>query len=401
MSLSPQQAPEKAAPQVPLGDTNPAMWVALSQEERQARDRYRAFVAEHVSPFADAWDRAGMLPRDLVDRLRANALLGAPIARALGGGGLDPLRYGLLTEELGRGCSSVRTLLTVHDMVSLTLARWASPKLAAQWLPRLAKAEALAALALSEPEVGSDAARVTTTALAVDRGYVLDGRKTWTSFGQWADVFLILAQCENKPTAFLVPADTPGLERQPIDHVVGTRASCLASLELRGCQVPSDCLVGRIGFGFTHVMSTALDHGRFSVAWGSVGLAQACLDACLEYTYARQQGGGPLAGHQLVQRKLTEMIASVHAARLACCRAATLRASGDCGATGETMIAKYLASRAAVRAAGDAVQLHGANGLSEHYPVARLLRDAKVMEIIEGSSQIQQVAIAQMPIPDL
>lgn len=309
-----------------------------------------------------------MLPRDLVDRLRAEALLGTPISRACGGGGLDPLRYGLLTEELGRGCSSVRTLLTVHDMVSLTLARWASPELAAQWLPRLASAEALAALALSEPEVGSDAARATTTAMAVDRGYVLDGRKTWTSFGQWADVFLVLAQCEDKPTAFLVPADTPGLERQPIDHVVGTRASCLASLELRGCRVPSDHLVGRIGLGFTHVMSTALDHGRFSVAWGSVGLAQACLDACLEYTHARQQGGGPLAGHQLVPRKLTEMIASVHAARLACCRAATLRASGDVGAIGETMIAKYLASRAAVRAAGDAVQLDGANGLSTRGP---------------------------------
>jgi alkylation response protein AidB-like acyl-CoA dehydrogenase len=161
--------------------------------------------------------------------------------------------------------------------------------------------------------------------------------------------------------------------------------------------VPADHLVGRLGSGITHVAATALDHGRYSVAWGAVGIAQACLDACLDYTAARRQFGQPLAGHQLVQRKLTEMIVNTRAARLLCLHAGYRRSTGAPDAATDTLIAKYFASRAATRAAGDAVQLHGANGLSQDYPVERYLRDARVTEIIEGSTQIQQVAIARCP----
>ena len=155
--------------------------------------------------------------------------------------------------------------------------------------------------------------------------------------------------------------------------------------------------MGRIGLGFSHVISSVLDHGRYSVAWGSVGIAQACLDACLDYSAKRRQFGVELREHQLVQRILTDMTVDTRAARLLCYRAGYLRSIDEPGATAETLVAKYFASRVAVRAANDAIQLHGANGLSEEYPVSRWLRDAKVTEIIEGSTQIQQITIAKYP----
>jgi glutaryl-CoA dehydrogenase (non-decarboxylating) len=376
---------------------DPGLRLELSAAQRQARERCREFVATWVAPHAGAWDRAGRVPDEVIGELRRRGYLGSHLAADLGGGGLDPITYGLVTEEIGRGCSSLRSLLTVHDMVSEAVRRWGSPFLKRETLPRLARAEILAALALSEPQVGSDAASVETEAVRDGEDFVLHGRKKWITFGMIADLFLVFARCGGQVAAFAVPAATAGLTRQPITTIVGTRASLLAELTLAGCRVPADHLVGRVGFGFSHVASTALDHGRYSVAWGAVGIVQACLDACLAYTAERRQFGKPLAGHQLVQRKLTRMIADARAARLLCLQAGYQRSIGGLDAATETLVAKYFASRAATRAANDAVQLHGANGLSQDYPVERYLRDARVTEIIEGSTQIQEVAIASYP----
>jgi glutaryl-CoA dehydrogenase (non-decarboxylating) len=378
-------------------DGETGLRLELSPAQRAARQRCRAFVAEHVAPHAASWDREARLPDEVIVELRQRGYLGAHLPRELGGGGLDPVTYGLLTEEIGRGCSSLRSLLTVHDMVSEAVRRWGSPALKTEVLPRLARAELLAALALSEPEVGSDAASVETAAERDGDAYVLNGRKRWITFGMTADVFLVLARCGDQPAAFLVPAAAPGLNREPITGVVGTRAARLAELTFQQCRIGADRLVGRVGFGFSHVAAAALDHGRYSVAWGAVGIAQACLDACLGYTATRRQFGQPLARHQLVQRKLTEMIVNTRAARLLCLHAGYRRSLGAADAATETLIAKYFASRTAAQAANDAVQLHGANGLSQDYPVERYLRDAKVTEIIEGSTQILQVAIASYP----
>jgi glutaryl-CoA dehydrogenase (non-decarboxylating) len=369
----------------------------LSPAQLAARQRCRAFVAEHVAPYAAAWDREAQMPDEVIAELRRRGYLGAHLARELGGGGVDAITYGLLTEEIGRGCSSLRSLLTVHDMVSEAVRRWGSPLLKSDVLPRLARAELLAALALSEPNVGSDAASVETEAQRDGGDYVLSGRKRWITFGMSAGVFLVFARCGGQVAAFLVPAETPGLTREAIAGIVGTRAARLADLTLQGCRVPAEYLVGRVGFGFSHVAGTALDHGRYSVAWGALGIAQACVDACLDYTATRRQFGQPLAQHQLVQRKLTEMIVNTRAARLLCWNAGYRRSVAAPDAVTETLIAKYFASRAAARAANDAVQLHGANGLSQDYPVERYLRDAKVTEIIEGSTQIQQITIARYP----
>jgi glutaryl-CoA dehydrogenase (non-decarboxylating) len=365
----------------------------LSPEQRAARAEFRAFVAAEIAPHADRWDREAATPAALIDQLRERGYLGSNVAREWGGTGRDMISYGLLTEEIGKGCSSVRSLLTVHDMVAHAIQRWGSPAQKQRYLPAMARGEILGALALSEPEAGSDAKSVQTAAVDAGDAWVLDGRKKWTTYGQLAGLFLVLAQADGKPTAFLVERETPGVDVRPLHGITGTRASMLAEIFFEGCRVPKENLLGRPGFGVSHVISAALEHGRYSVAWGSVGLGQACLDASRAYAAGRRQFGVPIADHQLIRRMLTHMIVEVRAARLLCLRAGWLRDAGDPGASGEIMVAKYYASTMATRAANDAVQIHGANGCSEEYPVGRYLRDSRVMEIIEGSTQIQQITI--------
>ena len=384
-----------SVPEAVLPETSSAQGICLglTPEQEAARAEFRAFVEAEITPFAGRWDREACVPDELLEKLRNRGYLAAPLAREEGGGGMDPITYGLLTAEIGRACSSSRSLLTVHDMAVVALARWGKPPLKERYLPGLAKGPLFGAVALSEPNVGSAATRVETTARRDGDEFVLDGEKCWITFGQVAHLFLLLAQLDGKPTAFLVPADAPGLSRHENDLVMGTRAARLARLELSGCRIPGDHILGGPGFGFSYVLNYALDLGRYSVAWGSVGIAEACLEASLDYTSRRRQGGALLCDHQLVQRRLTEMIADSRAARLLCYRAGYLRRMGEPAAVQETKIAKYFASRAANRCAGSAVQLHGANGTTDNYPVARYLRDAKVMEIIEGSTEIQQIII--------
>lgn len=367
------------------------MKLELTPEQRAARAEFRAFAAAEIVPHADRWDREEAIPMEMIDRLRERRYLGSNVAPEHGGAGRDMITYGLLTEEIARGCSAVRSLLTVHDMVAHAIQRWGSREQKERYLPRMAKGELLGALALSEPNAGSDAKSVETTAREDGDAWVLNGWKKWTTFGQIAGLFLVLAQADGKPTAFLVERES--LTVRPLRGIVGTRASMLAELFLEDCRIPKRQLLGRPGFGVSHVIAAALEQGRYSVAWGSVGIAQACLDASRAYAAERRQFGAPLADHQLIRAMLTDMIVDVRAARLLCLRAGYLRDTGDPNSFMETMAAKYYASRVATRAANDAVQIHGANGMTEEYPVFRYLRDSKVTEIIEGSTQIQQITI--------
>lgn len=231
-----------------------------------------------------------------------------------GGAGMDLVSFGLLNEELGRGCSSVRSLLTVHSMVCRALFRWGSREQKERWLRPLASGQTVAAFALTEPEAGSDAQAVQTSAAADGDAYLLSGRKKWVSFGQVADLFLVFARCGEGPAAFLVERGAPGLRVEPISGMLGVRASMLAELHLSGCRVPRQNLLGGVGFGLSHVASAALDYGRYSVAWGCVGIAQACLEACLRYTGERRQFGAYLKDHQLIQRMIARMVTGVKAA---------------------------------------------------------------------------------------
>ncbi|GCE31292.1 acyl-CoA dehydrogenase [Dictyobacter alpinus] len=365
------------------------------EQETERRSDYRAFVDQYIVPYADQYDRQASTPPELIQRLARQGYLGALIPTCYGGSGLDMVTLGILSEELGRGCSSIRSLLTVHSMVAYALLRWGKKWQQERWLPKLASGEMIGAFGLSEPNVGSDAKSIEATATIQGEEYVLNGRKKWTTYGQIATLFLIFAQCDGKVSAFLVERDTPGFSVEPLHGITGTRASMLGELFMHECRIPRENLIGGRGFGLASVGTSALDIGRYTVACGCVGLIQSCLEACLSYTNSRQQFGSYLKDFQLTQQMITRMMSDVRAARLLCQQAGQLKDSGDPTTIMETWIAKYFASTAAVRAANDAVQLHGANGCTEDYPVQRYLRDAKVMEIIEGSTQIQQISIAQ------
>ena len=371
------------------------MKIELTDQQQQAQQMFRAFVQSEVSPYADQFDQEERISPEIIAQMAQQGYLGSVVPAEGDGPGTDMITFGILNEELGRGCSSVRSLLTVHSMVAHAIFKWGTQEHKRFWLPQLISGEIVGAFALSEPNIGSDAKNVETTATVENDQYVLNGRKKWITFAQIAHLFIVFAKCDGKISAFLVERSTPGLTIDPIYGVLGTRASMLGELHLNGCRIPKENLIGGLGFGLSAIATSALDIGRYSVACGSVGIAQACLDASLAYTSERKQFGTYLRDHQLIQQMITDMVTNVRAARLLCHQAGYLKDVGDPETVMTTWMAKYFASVAANKAALDAVQIHGANGCSSHYPVQRYLRDAKVMEIIEGSSQIQQINIAR------
>ncbi|RCJ36603.1 acyl-CoA dehydrogenase [Nostoc punctiforme NIES-2108] len=371
------------------------MKLELSTQQKNAQAKFRAFVNEEICPSAGEWDRKEFTPPELIKKIAEHGFLGAILPQEYGGKGMDMITYGILNEELGRGCSSVRSLLTVHNMVAYALCKWGNKSQKEYWLPKFASGEIIAAFALSEPNVGSDAKSVETTAILAGDAYILNGQKKWITYGQIADVFLVFGKCEGKPTAFLVEKNSPGLSVKAMSGILGVRASMSAELLFNNCHVSLENLVGKLGFGFSYIASSALDHGRYSVASGCVGIAQACLEACIKYTNERKQFGVYLKEHQLIRQMITQMITKVKAARLLCYQAGYLKDINDPNSIMETAIAKYFASTVATKIANDAVQIHGGNGCSSEYPVERYLRDSKIMEIIEGSTQIQEITIAE------
>ena len=355
----------------------------------------RVFVDDHVIPVADAYDRDGRIPEDLLANVSRAGLWAPFLPAEFGGSGLDTVTLGAIHEEVGRGCSALRSLLTVHTMLAWAVHRFGTPEQQLRWLPELADGRTLGAFCLTEAGAGSDTSALTTTATPDGAGWILNGTKKWITGGQRADLLLVFARTPNGTGAFLVPSATPGVAIRPIDDILGTRASMLADITFADAIVEPDALVGPDGFASGMVMTGVLDLGRYSVAAGCVGIVQGCLDACARYAERRSVSAGRLRDLQLVRAKLTDMVTDVQAGRLLYRRAGQLRDAGDAESLMATFVAKYFASRAAARHTGEAVQIHGALGCGSDYPVARMFRDAKVMEIIEGSSEIQQITIAE------
>lgn len=377
------------------------MIVEREQELAGIERELRAFAAASVAPNADAIDREECIPRHVIDAIARAGWFASGFPAALGGSDsesdaeLAAIRHGLLHEALGAASASVQGLVNVQHMAGSPIARWGTRAQKEEWVPRLARGELLAAIAITEPNVGSDAAAVETTATADGDGWMLSGTKRWITCGQIADVFVTLARAEQGPTTFIVPRETPGLSIEPMRGALGCRGYMLARLHLEGCRVPAGQLLGKPGFGVSHVAATGLDAGRYNLAWGCVGLARACLDAAFDYSRSRRQFGSALAEHQLVQRMISRMMTDVHLGRLLCWRAGELRARRSPEAIKETTMAKYFASTMVNRVAYDALQIHGANGCGPDTPMERYFRDARIMEIIEGSSQVLEIAIAR------
>lgn len=375
------------------------MNLELSEEQSAVRRLAREFTEREVAPHAAAWDRAESVDRGIVKKLGALGFLGLTVPEEYGGSGGDHLAYALVTEELGRGDSAVRGIVSVSlGLVAKTIAGWGTEEQKRTWLPRLCSGDALGCFGLTEPGTGSDAANLTTRAVREGDAYVLSGSKMFITNGTWADVVLLFARTGDEPghrgiSAFLVPADAPGLTRREIHGKLGLRGQATAELALDGVRVPASALLGPEGKGFSVAMS-ALAKGRMSVAAGCVGIAQAALDAAVAYAGVREQFGKPIAHHQLVQELIADISVDVDAARLLTWRVADLIDRGRPFAT-EASTAKLFASEAAVRAASNALQVHGGYGYIDEYPAGKLLRDARVMTLYEGTSQIQKLLIGR------
>jgi glutaryl-CoA dehydrogenase (non-decarboxylating) len=371
------------------------MRLELTPEQAGCRAAFRAFADKELCPRAAGFEAEERVPDALVEEMGRRGYLGAMIPERHGGSGLSMVTCGLLHEEIGRGCSSTRSLLTVHHMVSHAILRWGSDAQRRAWLPSLASGDRIGAFCLTEENVGSDAKSVETTAVPVDGGYEITGRKKWITFGQRADLFLVFAREGDRPSAFLVERNTEGLACRPVTGMLGMRAAMLADVELDGCRVPARNLLGPSGRGTSHVAASALEVGRYTVAWGCVGIGQACLEESVRHASTRQQFGVPLERHQLVQRRLSDMMVRVRSARLLAYQAGYSKDRGHPNSALESFMAKYAAADMASRVASAAVQIQGARGCQQSSSVERAFRDARLMEIIEGTTEIQQMTIAR------
>ncbi|MBU8860245.1 MULTISPECIES: acyl-CoA dehydrogenase family protein [unclassified Micromonospora] len=374
------------------------MDLQLSAEQAAVRQLAAEFVDREVVPHAAAWDRRESVDPEIVDKLGRLGFLGLTISEEDGGSGGDHLSYCLVLEELGRGDSAVRGIVSVSlGLVAKAIAAYGSAAQRAEWLPRLCAGTALGCFALTEPDSGSDAAALTTRATRDGGDWLITGAKTFITNGTVADVVLLFARTGGPGhrgiSAFLVPTNVAGLTRREIHGKLGLRGQATGELRFDAVRVPDSARLGPAGGGFRLALAT-LAKGRMSVAAGCVGIAQGCLDAAVGYAGQRTQFGKPIAGHQLVQQLLAAIAVDTAAARLLVWRVADLVDRGEAFAT-EASMAKLFASEAAVRAANNAVQVFGGYGYIDEYPVGKYLRDARVATLYEGTSQIQQLLIGR------
>ncbi len=363
------------------------------------RKHMRDFAEREIAPVAQKNDRDCKFDWDVAKKIFAEGFLGCPVPEQYGGLGMDYVAYGLMTEEINRVCSSTRTLFSVQtSLVALTILKWGTEEQKKHYLPSLCNGKFIGCYGLTEPEAGSDAGNQQTRAVKDGNDYILSGQKVWISCGTIATHALIFATVDPSLghkgiTCFIVDTKSKGFSAVAIKGKLGLRASDTASLFLDEVRVPAENILGKVGDGFKVAMS-ALDNGRFSVAAGAVGLVQGCIDACTTYAMQRRTFGKPIGEHQQVQAMIADMVVEAEAGRLLYLRAAHLKNKGVRN-TLETSLAKLFCGEAANRAGHNAVQIFGGYGYSDEYPVERYFRDAKVLNIYEGTREVQRMIIAQ------
>jgi butyryl-CoA dehydrogenase len=372
----------------------------LTDEQRLIRETARSFTENEIVERARENDRNEHFDVELVQKIAAQGYLGAIVPREYGGAGLDYLSYGVIVEEIGRGDSAMRTVISVQtSLVCSAIVRWGTEEQKQRYLPKLCSGEWLGCFGLTEPDTGSDAANQKTRAKRTDSGWVINGAKMWISLGNYAKLAMIFAQTDPEQghrglACFLVETEgNPGFAPQEIHHKLGLRGSDTASISLSDCEVPEDALLGTVGDGFKIAM-TSLDSGRYSVAAGCVGICEGCVEHSVSYAKEREQFGRPIAAFQLVQAMLADMKVETDAARMLVYRAGYLKDAGKPSTT-ETSIAKLYATEAAVKCANTAIQVHGGSGYVDDHPVERYFRDVRVTTLYEGTSQIQKLIIGR------
>ncbi len=378
----------------------------LTKDQLHWQSFARSFAQDIIAPIARKMDEDGAMPSSIISQMASLGLLGGATAKDFGGSAMDSLSLALVYIELGRACSSVRGFMTVHSsLVMQCIEQNGSEDQKKEFLPQLAAAKKIGCYCLTEPEAGSDAASIQTQAEKTKAGYILNGEKIWITNANLAHLAIVFAKLpategakpHSRITAFLVDTNSEGFIRRKMPgKELGHRASDHAHIILENCFVPGDRVLGGENNGFKVAMS-ALDHGRLGVAAGAVGVHEACLDACLDFVRIRKQFGSRLGDFEMVQAVIAEMKTSLEASRYLVYHAAWKKDQGlPC--TLETSMAKLHATEAAVKAANEAVLLHGGRGYSNEYPVERYLRDIKGLQIYEGTSHIQKIVIARQVI---
>jgi alkylation response protein AidB-like acyl-CoA dehydrogenase len=378
------------------------MDLSLTEEQEAFKALARDFLEKEAVPHRQQWDRDESVDLAIIPKMAEIGFFGLTIPEEYGGLGGDYVTYVLGMEELGRADSALRGIVSVSNgLVGKSILGFGTEEQKQEWLPGIATAEKLGCFGLTEPGTGSDAGNLTTRASKDADGYVLNGQKLFITNGTWADVALVFARTSDDGprgiTAFLVPTDTDGFEAREIKGKLGLRGQATAELFLEDLRVPESARLGEEGQGFKIAMSS-LDKGRVSVAAGCVGLVQACLESSVEYATSRTQFGREIAGFQLVQDLIADISLDADAARLLVWRAADLIDRGHAGTSDFRVAAskaKLYASEAAVRAANHCIQVYGGAGYVDEYPAAKYLRDARVMTLYEGTSQIQKLLIGR------
>lgn len=367
----------------------------LTSDQAEFAASARAWAAEWVAPRAATWEREAGFDREAVAAAAAAGYLGGTLPSAVGGLGWNTLEYGLFSEALARHSVSFAALFNVHTMVSQTLLKWGSRAQRESLLPALARGERLGAIAFSEPGAGSDLKAMTTRFTRDGEDLLIRGEKRWITCGAVADLVLVFGWLDDQAVAAVVPTATPGLTVEPMPEMLGFRAAHLAALHLDDCRVPASALLGRPGFALNFLAPYALEYGRIHVAWACLGMLRGCFESACDHVVRRQSFGKHLIDHGMVQSLVARIGIDHQTSSLLCLRAARLRDAGHDEAGEAVLAAKYQVAVAAARAASDAVQLLGARGCEFDHVCARHYRDAKTMEIIEGSNQIMEFLLAR------
>ena len=371
----------------------------LSEEERQTRELARVLARERVAPLAAQVDETERYPAEALGHLGRAGLMGLYVPERYGGADLGALAFCLAVEEIAWACASTAVVYLVQYAAGYPIVSHGTEAQKQRYLPRLAAGEITAALSISEPGAGSDAASMATTAVRKGDRYLLNGTKMWVTNGSEAGVITLFATVDRARghrgvTAFLVEPSFPGFALGKRERKMGIRGSPTVALHLTDCEVPVDNRLGEEGQGF-RVALGALDRSRPAVGAQAVGIAQAALDAATGYAKERRQFDRPIADFQAIQFMLADMAMQVHAARLLVHHAAALVDRGATGTALESSMAKCFAADAAMRVTTDAVQVFGGYGYTREFPVERFMRDAKITQIYEGTNQIQRIVIAR------
>jgi glutaryl-CoA dehydrogenase (non-decarboxylating) len=364
----------------------------LTEQQKARHEEFKDFVRLEIEPFAEAWDREQKLPDSVISNLASRGYLGCSVPTDYGGRGWDTVTFGLLNEALGRGSPALANVLTVQTMVSMVLLKWGTPEQRRKWLPPLAAGEMIGAFALTEPNAGSDLESLTTTFRRSPGGesLTLNGTKKWISAAQFASLFLVFGKVGEHAAACVVPRNAPGVHIEPISDLMGFRAAGLAQVRFEDVKVQAASLIAKPGFALSHVAPVGLHYGRISTACSALGLLRACFEESTNYASTRKVGDKSVGDFGMIRALIARMGADLEAACLLCCSACRVEDDHLPGAFAKTLIAKYFTAQAAVRAASDAVQIRGASGCHGSSAVSRYYRDAKIMEIIEGTTQIHE-----------